>query len=332
MLPQQQYPGSQYPYQPAQQPQMPQPAYNQVQGPPMQQPAYNQGPQPPVPQPSYNQTQNPAIPQSTFSQGQQPQMPPGAYNQGLQPPGTRIPQIQVQHPQQSLSFHQPAQASQLSQVSQSQGLQMTPQQAQTQHGSQFNPQYGKQPHHAHIGAQLSQVSHVQPGSSLKDDDIGVHEGKQAGFSLPPGQQHGQVPLLNQQLSSSHQHPGVRTQQNIPGAGGPAYPGKHILGGSSPSENKNMSFMSSPAPNHQAGLDMNYRHQTVSGPAVPHHTGPSPVPPPMGFNIGNSEGQRDEAHSYGRFDGTNTLQHQPKLTALPPSQNPLVTIHYTLVLN
>ncbi|GJN25847.1 hypothetical protein PR202_gb13731 [Eleusine coracana subsp. coracana] len=319
---QQQQPGSQYPYQAGQQQQMPQPAYNQVQQPPMPQPAYNQGPQPPVSQPSYNQGQKPAIPQSAFGQGQQPQMPHGAYNQGQQPSGMRIPPSQGQHPQQSPSFHQPAQASRLPQVSQSQGLQMTPQQGQTQHGLQFNPQHGKQPQHGHITAQLSQVSHVQPGSLLKDDDIGGHEGKPTGFSLPPGQQRGQAPLLNHQLPSSHQHPGVRTQLNISGVGGPTYPGKNPLGGSSPAENKNMSFMSSPAQVHQAGLDTNYRHQTVSGPAVPNHIGPSPVRPPMGFEIGNGEGQRDEAHTYGRFDGTNALQQPPKLAALPPSQNQL----------
>ncbi|GJN05138.1 hypothetical protein PR202_ga22743 [Eleusine coracana subsp. coracana] len=322
MQPQQQQPGSQYSYQAGQQQQMPQPAYNQVQQPPVPQPAYNQGPQPPVPQPSYNQGQKPVIPQSAFGQGQQPQMPHGAYNQGQQPSGMRIPPSQGQHPQQSPSFHQPAQASQLPQVSQSQGLQMTPQQGQTQHGLQFNPQHGKQPQHGHTTAQLSQVSHGQPGSLLKDDDIGGHEGKPTGFSLPPGQQRGQAPLPNHQLPSSHQHPGVRTQLNISGVGGPTYPGKNPLGGSSPAENKNMSFMSSPAQTHQAGPDTNYRHQTVSGPAVPNHIGPSPVRPPMGFEIGNGEGQRDDAHTYGRFDGTNALQLQPKLAALPPSQNQL----------
>ncbi|TVU23389.1 hypothetical protein EJB05_25752 [Eragrostis curvula] len=322
MQSQQQQPGSQYSYQGGQQPQMPQTAYNQVQQPPMPQAAYNQGPQPLVPQPSYNQGQKPAIPQSTFNQGQQPQMPHGAYNQGQQPPAVRIPQSQVQHPQQSPSFHQPAQASQLPQVSQSQVLQMPPQQVQTQHGLQFTHQHGKQPHHGHIGAQLSQMSHKQPGSLLKDDVVGGHEGKQSGFSLPHGQQRGQAPLPNQQLPPSHQHPGVHTQLNISGVGGTSYPGKHLPGGSSPADNKNMSFMTPPAQMHQAGLDTNYRQQPVSGHAVPNHVGPSPVRPPMGFEIGKSEGQRDEAHSYGRFDGTNALQQQPKLAALPLPQNQL----------
>ncbi|XP_062198180.1 DEAD-box ATP-dependent RNA helicase 40-like isoform X2 [Phragmites australis] len=304
MQPQQQQQGPPYSYQAnlhpqmpqtaynqVQQPQMPQAAYNQGQQPPMPQPSYNQGQQPPMPQPSYNQGQKPAIPQSAYNQGQQPQMQHGAYNQGQQPPGIRTPQSQVQHPQQSPSFHQPAQASQLPQVSQSQGLQMPPQQGQLQHGLQFTPQHGKQPHYGHAGAQLSQVSHGQQGSLLKDGD--------AGQEAP-------------------------TQLNIPGVGGPSYPAKHLLGGSTPAESNNMSFMSSPAQMHQGGVDTNYRQQLVSSHAVPNHIGPSPVRPPVGFEMGNSEGQfeRDEVHSYGRFDGTNTLQQQPKLAVLPPPQNPL----------
>ncbi|XP_062182674.1 DEAD-box ATP-dependent RNA helicase 14-like [Phragmites australis] len=324
MQPQQQQPGSQYLCQPDQQPQMSQTAYNQVQQPPMPQAAYNQGQQPPMPQPSYNQGQKPVISQSAFNQVQQPQMPHGDYNQGQQPPGIRIPQSQVQHPQQSPGFHQPAQASQLPQVSQSQGLQIPLQQGQIQHGLHFTPQHGKQPHHGHMGAQLSQVSHGQQGSLLKDDDVGGHEGKQTGLSVPLGQQRCQAHLPNQQLPSSHQHPGARTQLNISGVGGPSYPAKHLLGGSSPAQTKNTSFMSSPAQMHQGGVDTNYQQQSVSSHAVPNHIGPSPVRPPMGFEMGNSEGQfeRDDAHSYGRFDGTNALQQQPKLAALPTSQNSL----------
>ncbi|WVZ82637.1 hypothetical protein U9M48_029881 [Paspalum notatum var. saurae] len=294
-----------------QQPPVPQPSYNQGQGqqPPMPQLPYNQGQQPRMPQPSYNQGQKPMVPQSAYNQGQQPQMPHGAYNQGQQLPGARIPPSQGQQPQQSPSFHQPAQPSQLSQVPQSQGLQMPPQQGQLQHGLQFTPQ-----HH---------VSHGQQGSLLKDGDTG-HEGKQTGFSLPLGQQRGQAPAPNQQLPSSHQHPGARPQMNVPAVGGPPYPTKNLLGGSSPAETNNMSFMNSPAQMHQGGVDTNYRQQSVGGHAVPNHISPSPNRPPIGFEMGNSEGQfeRDGVHSYSRLDGTNVLQQQPKLAALPLPQNPL----------
>ncbi|KAL6907907.1 hypothetical protein ACP4OV_002077 [Aristida adscensionis] len=313
--PQQQQPGSQYPYQTDRQPQMTQTAYNQVQQPPVPQAVYNQGQQPPMPQPSYSQGQNPVTPQSAFNQGQQPQMPHGAYNQGQQPPGIRIPQGQVQHPQQAPSFQQPAQASQLPQVSQAQGLhQLPPQQGQLQHGLQFTPQHGKQQHHGHVGPQLSQVSHGQHGSLMKDDDIGGHGGKQIGLSLPPSQQHGQAPS-NQQLPSSR----ARTQPNVSGVGGPPYHAKHLLGGSSPAET---GFMSSPAQILQGGVDSSYRQQPASSHAVQNHAGPSPVRPPMGFEMGNREGpfERDQVHAYGRFDGVNAPQQQPKLAALPPSQN------------
>ncbi|KAJ1257917.1 hypothetical protein BS78_10G033300 [Paspalum vaginatum] len=327
MQSQQQQPGPQYSYQADQQPQaaynqaqrpqmpqaaynqgqqppMPQPPYNQGQGqqPPMPQPSYNQGQQqPPMPQPSYNQGQKPMVPQSVYDQGQQPQIPHGAYNQGQQPPGAMIPPSQGQQPQQSPNFRQPAQPSQ--------GLQMPPQQGQLQHGLQFTPQ-----HH---------VSHGLQGSLSKDGDTG-HEGKQTGFSLPPGQQHGQAAVPNQQLPSSHQHPGARPQPNVPGVRGPSYPTKHLLGGSSPAETNNTSFMSSPAQMHQGGVDTNYRQQSVGSHAVPNHIGPSPTRPPIGFEMGNNEGQfeRDSVHSYGRLDGTNALQQQPKLAALPLPQNPL----------
>jgi len=151
---------------------------------------------------------------------------------------------------------------------------------------------------------------------LKDDDAGGHEGKRTGFSLPLSQQRGQAPLSSQQLISSHQYPGAVNQPNIPGVGGPLYPANHLHGGSSPAETNNMGLMNSPAQMHQG--------------AVPNHIGPSPVRPPMGFEMGNRDGhfERDDPHSYGRFDGANTFQQQPKLAAVPPSQNPLVIIFDT----
>jgi ATP-dependent RNA helicase DDX5/DBP2 len=337
MQPQQQQQGPPYPYQPDKQPQMPQAAYNPAQQPPMQQAAYSQGQgqqppmqqaaysqgqgqQPPMQQAAYNQGQGqqPPIPQSAYNQAQPPQVPHGAYNQSQQPQGMRIPQNQVQHPQQSMSFHHPAQAPQLPQVSQSQGLQMPPQQGQLQHGLQF-PQHGKLP-----------LSHGQQSPSLKDDGAGGHEGKRTGFSLPLSQQRGQAPISNQQLPSSHQHPGAVNQPNVPGVGGPLYPAKHLHSGSSPAETNNMGFMNSPAQMHQGGVDANYRQQPVSSHGVPNHVGPSPVRPPMGFEMGISDGhfERDDPHSYGRFDGPNALQQQqqqPKLAAIPPSQNPMVMI-------
>ncbi|RLN35157.1 DEAD-box ATP-dependent RNA helicase 40-like isoform X1 [Panicum miliaceum] len=300
MQPLQQQQGPPYPYQADQQP-LPQAAYNQGQGqqPPTPQAVYNQGQgqQPPMPQPSYNQIQQPMIPQSGYNQAQQPQMPHGAYNQSQQPQGMRNPQNQVQHPQQSPSFH-PVQTPQLPQVSQSQGLQMPSQQGQLQHGLQFS-QHGKQP-----------LSHGQQSPLLKDDDAGGHEGKRTGFSLPLSQQRGQAPLSNQQLTSSHQYPGAVNQPNIPGVGGPLYHAKHLHGGSSPAETNNMGLMNSPGQMHQG--------------AVPNHIGPSPVRPPMGFEMGNRDGhfERDDPHPYGRFDGANTLQQQPKLAAVPPSETPL----------
>ncbi|RLM86851.1 hypothetical protein C2845_PM04G29620 [Panicum miliaceum] len=205
-------------------------------------------------------------------------------------------QQQFQHvPQHQASFQQTLQ---LPQVSQSQGLQMPSQQGQLQHGLQFS-QHGKQP-----------LSHGQQSPLLKDDDAGGHEGKRTGFSLPLSQQRGQAPLSNQQLISSHQYPGAVNQPNIPGVGGPLYPAKHLHGGSSPAETNNMGLMNSPGQMHQG--------------AVPNHIGPSPVRPPMGFEMGNRDGhfERDDPHPYGRFDGANTLQQQPKLAAVPPSQTPL----------
>ncbi|CAO2150214.1 unnamed protein product [Urochloa humidicola] len=313
---QQQQQGPPYPYQADQQPQMPQAAYNQVHGqqPPMPQAAYNhgqgqgQGQQPPMPQPSFNQRQQPVVPQSSYNPSQPPQIPHGAYNQSQQPQGMRIPQNQVQRPPQSMGFHHPAQAPQLPQVSQSQGLQMPSQQGQLQHGLQFS-QHGNQP-----------LSHGQQSPLLKDDDAGGHEGKRSGFSLPISQQRGQAPLSNHPLPSSHQHPGAVNQPNIPGVGGPLYPAKHLRGGSSPAETNNMGFMNSPAQMHQGGVDTNYRQQPVSSHAVPNHVGPSPVRPPMGNSDGHFE--RDDPHSYGRFDGANTLKQQPKIAAIPPPQKPL----------
>jgi len=263
------------------------------------------------------------IPQSAYNQAQQPQIPHGAYNQSQQPQGVRIPQSQGQHPQQSLSFHHPAQASQSPQVSQPQGLKMPSQQGQLQHGLPFT-QHGKPP------LPLGQQSPL-----LKDDDGGVHEGKRTGFSLPLSQQRGQAPLPNQQLPFSHQHPGaLSSQPNIPGVGGPLYPAKHLPGGSSSAEINNMGFMNSPAQMHQGGADTNYQQKPVSGHAVPNHVGPSPIRPPMGFDMGNSDGhfERDDPHSYGRFDGTKALQQQPKLAPLPTSQNPTVIIFGTVMLN
>uniref|UniRef100_A0A804NJD7 RNA helicase n=1 Tax=Zea mays TaxID=4577 RepID=A0A804NJD7_MAIZE len=313
MQPQQQQQAPPYSYQADQQPQMPQTAYNQAQQPPMPQPSYNQGQiqQPPMPQPSYNQGQQSMMPQSAYNQVQQPQIPQ-SYNQSQQPPGVRIPQSQGQHPQQSLSFHHPAQASQSPQVSQPQGLKMTSQQGQPQHGLAFI-QHGKSP-----------LSHGQQSPLLKDDD-GLHEGKRTGFSLPLSQQHGQAPLPNQQLPSSHQHPGaLSSQPNIPGVGGPLYPSKHLPGGSFSAETNNMGFMNSPAQMHQGGAGTNYQQKSVSGHAVPNHAGPSPIRPPMGSDMGNSDGhfERDDPHTYGRFDGAKALQQQPKLAALPTSQNPM----------
>ncbi|CAD6255686.1 unnamed protein product [Miscanthus lutarioriparius] len=327
MQPLQQQQAPPYSYQADQQPQMPQTAYNQAQQSPMPQAAYNQGQsqqppmpqhsynqgqvqQPPMPQPSYNQGQQSMIPQSAYNQAQQPQIPHGAYNQSQQLQGVRIAQSQGQHPQQSLSFPQ---ASQSPQVSQPQGLKMPSQQGQPQHGLPF-PQHGKPP-----------LSHGQQSPLLKDDDGGVHEGKRSGFSLPLSQQGGQAPLPNQQLPFSHQHPGaLSSQPNIPGVGGPLYPAKHLPGGSSSAETNIMGFMNSPAQMHQGGADTNYQQKPVSGHAVPNHVGPSPIRPPMGFDMGNSDGhfERDDPHSYGRFDGTKALQQQPKLAPLPTSQNPM----------
>ncbi|XP_006663114.1 DEAD-box ATP-dependent RNA helicase 40-like [Oryza brachyantha] len=336
--------GPQYSYQVGQQPQMPPTAYNQGQRPPISQAAYNQSQQstqvaaaynqshqPPVSQTSYNQSQQPTqaagaynhgqqppMPQAPYNQVQQPQMPHTAYNQGQQPQGTRIPQGPVQ-PQQSPGFHQPAQVSQVLQASQSQG-QMPSQQGQLQHGFHFTPPQGKQPHHGHVGPQ-SQVSLGQQSSTLKVNEAGVAgslDGKQIGFSVPLNQQHGQGPISKQQLPSNHQLPGSHNQPNIPGVGGLSYPAKHHLGGSSPGETNNMNFLSSPAQTHQGGMDISYRQQPASGHAVPNHIGPSPVRPPIGFNMGSSEDhfERNELHSSGRMDGTNNLQQQPKLAALP----------------
>jgi hypothetical protein len=55
---------------------------------------------------------------------------------------------------------------------------------------------------------------------------------------------------------------------------------------------------------------------------------------MGFDMGNSVGhfERDDPHSYGRFDGAKALQQQPKLAALPTSQNSMVIIFGTVMLN
>uniref|UniRef100_A0A0E0MIA1 RNA helicase n=1 Tax=Oryza punctata TaxID=4537 RepID=A0A0E0MIA1_ORYPU len=343
--------GPQYSYQVGQQQQMPQTAYNQGQQPPISQAAYNhsqqpaqaagaysQGQQPPVSQATYNQSQQPtqaasaynqgqqpSMPQASYNQVQPPQMPHTTYNQGQQPPGMRIPHGQVQ-PQQSPGFHQPAQVSQVLQGSQSQGLQMPSQQGQLQHGFHLTTPQGKQPHHGHVGPQLSQVSLGQQGSTLKVDETGVTgglDGKQTGFSLPLSQQRGQGPVLKQQLPSNHQLPGSHNQPNIPGAGGPSYPAKHHLGGSSPAETNNMNFLSSPAQMHQGGMDINYRQHPASGPVVPNHIGPSPVRPPMGFKMGSSEDhfERNELYPSGRMDGTNNLQQQPKLAALPPLNRP-----------
>ncbi|XP_015617273.1 DEAD-box ATP-dependent RNA helicase 40 isoform X2 [Oryza sativa Japonica Group] len=353
MQPQQQQfqQGPQYSYQVGQQQQMPQAAYNQGQQQPIsqaaynqsQQPAqavgaYNQGQQPPVSQASYNQSQQPtqaagaynqgqqpSMPQASYNQVQPPQMAHATYNQGQQPPGMRIPQGQVQ-PQQSPGFHQPAQVSQVLQGSQSQGLQMPPQQGQLQHGFHLTTPQGKQPHHGHVGPQLSQVPLGQQSSTLKVDETGVTgglDGKQTGFSLPLSQQRGQGPVSKQQLPSNHQLSGSHNQPNIPGAGGPSYPAKHHLGGSSPGEANNMNFLSSPAQMHQGGMDTNYRQHPASSPVVPNHIGPSPVRPPMGFKMGSSEDhfERNELYSSGRMDGTNNLQQQPKLAALPPLNRP-----------
>jgi ATP-dependent RNA helicase DDX5/DBP2 len=254
------------------------------------------------------------MPQSAYNQVQQPQIPQ-SYNQSQQPPGVRIPQSQGQHPQQSLSFHHPAQASQSPQVSQPQGLKMTSQQGQPQHGLAFT-QHGKSP-----------LSHGQQSPLLKDDD-GLHEGKRTGFSLPLSQQHGQAPLPNQQLPSSHQHPGaLSSQPNIPGVGGPLYPSKHLPSGSFSTETNNMDFMNLPAQMHQGRAGTKYQQKSVSGHVVPNHAGPSPIRPPMGSDMGNSDGhfERDDPHTYGRFDGAKALQQQPKLAALPTSQNPMVII-------
>jgi ATP-dependent RNA helicase DDX5/DBP2 len=48
---------------------------------------------------------------------------------------------------------------------------------------------------------------------------------------------------------------------------------------------------------------------------------------MGFDMGNSDGhfERDDPHSYGRFDGAKAPRWQPKLAALPILQNPMVII-------
>jgi hypothetical protein len=53
---------------------------------------------------------------------------------------------------------------------------------------------------------------------------------------------------------------------------------------------------------------------------------------VGFKRGNSEDQfeKHEPHSSGRFDGINAPHQQPKLAALPPSQNHLV-IYYRILL-
>ncbi|VAH73205.1 unnamed protein product [Triticum turgidum subsp. durum] len=324
-------PQQQYSYQVGQQQQMPQTQYNQGQQMPIpqaanqgQQPtmppgAYNQGQRPPMPQAAYSHGQRPPMPQSAYNQGQQPQMPHASYNQGQQLQGTRMPHTQVQHAQQSPGFHQPAQASQGLQASQPQVPQMSPQQGQLQHGFQFTPQQGKQPHHGHLVTQ-----HGQQNTTAKVD-AGAHpEGKQTGFSLPLSQQHGQVPLSNQTLPSSHQRPEAHNQVNIHGVGGPPYPAKHHLGGSSPGETNNVSFLSAPAQTHQGGVDTNYRQQLASSHVVPNHIAPSPGRPPMGFKRGNSEDQfeKNEPLSSGRFDGINALHQQPKLAALPPSQNHL----------
>jgi ATP-dependent RNA helicase DDX5/DBP2 len=55
---------------------------------------------------------------------------------------------------------------------------------------------------------------------------------------------------------------------------------------------------------------------------------------MGFDMGNSDGhfERDDPHSYGRFDGTKALQQQPKLAPLPTTQNPMVIIFGTVMLS
>jgi len=96
----------------------------------------------------------------------------------------------------------------------------------------------------------------------------------------------------------------------------------------------MGFMNSPTQMHQGGADTNYQQKPVSGHAVPNHVGPSPIRPPMGFDMGNSDGhfERDDPHSYGRFDGTKALQQQPKLAPLPTSQNLTVIIFGTVMLN
>ncbi|KAG8090404.1 hypothetical protein GUJ93_ZPchr0011g28720 [Zizania palustris] len=305
---QQLQPGPQYSYQVSQQPQMPQTAYNQgqqplisqaaynqSQQPPQATTAYNQGPQPPQPvaaynqspQPpqsvaAYNQGQQPPMSQASYNQGQQPQMPHTPYNQGQQTQGMKISQGQVQ-PQQSPAFHQPAQVSHVLQASQSQGLQMPSQQGQLQHGFHFTPPQGKQLHHGHVGPQLSQVPHGQQSSTLKVDETGITgglDGKHSGFSLPLSQQRGQGPPVKHQLPSNHQLPGSHNQPNIPGVGGPSYPAKHHLGGSSPVR--------------------------------------PPMGFKMGNNEDHFE--RNELHSSVRIDVTNTLQQQPKLAALPSSLN------------
>jgi ATP-dependent RNA helicase DDX5/DBP2 len=337
MQPHQQQQQQQYSYQPQMQQnpfnqgQQQQPilqAANQSQQPTMPPGAYNQGQRPPMPQAAYGHGLRPPMPQPAYNQGHQPQMPPHAsYNQGQQLQGIRIPQSQPQHAQQSPGFNQhaqqspgfnqPVQPSQVLQPPQAQGLQMSPPQGQLQHGFPFTPQQGKQAQHGHGGA----LSHGQ-----QSIDAGGHEGKQTGFSLPPSQQRGQAPLPNQQLPSNHQRPEAHNNQlNIHGVGGPPYPAKHHLGGLSPRETNNTSFLNSPAQIPQGIVDNNYRQQLASNNVVPNHIAPSPGRPPVGFKRGNSEDQfeKHEPHSSGRFDGISAPHQQPKLAALPPSQNHLV---------
>jgi ATP-dependent RNA helicase DDX5/DBP2 len=165
-------------------------------------------------------------------------------------------------------------------------------------------------------------------SDARHNDLLLTSITRTGFSLPLSQQHGQAPLPNQQLPSSHQHPGaLSSQPNIRGVGGPLYPSKHLPSGSFSAETNNMEFMNLPAQMHQGRAGTKYQQKSVSGHVVPNHAGPSPIRPQMGSDMGNSDGhfERDDPHTCGRFDGAKALQQQPKLTALLTSQNPMVII-------
>uniref|UniRef100_A0A0D9XVG9 RNA helicase n=1 Tax=Leersia perrieri TaxID=77586 RepID=A0A0D9XVG9_9ORYZ len=296
--------GPQYSYQIGQQPHMPQTAYNQGQQPPISQASYNQSQQPTQAAGAYNQGQQPPVSQVAYNQSQQPTQAAGAYNQGQQPPMPQASYNQVQQPQMPHTSYNQGQ--------QPQGMRI--------------PQ-GQQPQQSLGFHQPAQVSQLLQASQSQGLQMASQQGQlQHGFPFSPpqgkqpyhdhvGPQLSQVPLGQQSSTLKVDETGVT-------AGGPSYSAKHHLGGSSPGETNNMNFLSPPAQIHQGGMDVNYRQQAASGHA-PNHLGPSPVRPPMGFKMGSSEDhfERNELHSSGRMDGTNSIQQQPKLAALPAINRP-----------